>query len=601
MKLRRLFTATLRKQLSVSFIFLVISAVSAIGIASITITQQVIRNHTALFGGKMLTQAAYRLGSMIDNAETTVDSLILDRRLAPLLHNLSAANPGVSRAARLALRDLLLQYRTSLLPGSELILVDSAGNTVTTYTLQTVPRAVIPTSPATKPKVWRLRYLPNYRTGDINVSGRLLELTARIISLPGQSQNGWIILHLDYRMLESIMTNISLQENSLSRFQSDAVVFGPEGQVIFPWIAPSGRILANAYHKLSRQLRNTETIEEKVNGQNYLVIATPVPWTSWEVYISAPTSRLYIGLEQIYRSLLMIGLVCTVIAVFAAAFISFFVTKPVDKLRKAMKRVEDGDFSVTAPESGPMELQTLGRAFNRMLREVDVLTKRLVAEESDRKTAVIKALQAQIAPHFLFNTLAAMAGMTAKRPPEEVAQALRSLKRLLYLSIGKDGDFVPLADEFEHVRHYLYLMNIRFPGKFLLQMELPEELQRCRTIRLILQPLVENCLQHGFKGAHARQGGVIGVWAVRDGDDVLINVTDNGQGMSPEQMEAVWERDRNRSGIGVRNVDERLKLSFGPDYGLKLTSTHGGGTTVLLRIPFQRSDEPDLLETCNPM
>ena len=124
--------------------------------------------------------------------------------------------------------------------------------------------------------------------------------------------------------------------------------------------------------------------------------------------------------------------------------------------------------------------------------------------------------------------------------------------------------------------------------------------QSPKYFRLVVRPVA---FDHPFATnfAHARQGGVIGVWAVRDGDDVLINVTDNGQGMSPEQMEAVWERDRNRSGIGVRNVDERLKLSFGPDYGLKLTSTHGGGTTVLLRIPFQRSDEPDLLETCNPM
>lgn len=589
MKLNWFFSGTLRRQLLVFLILLVICAVSAIGIASIKIAQQVIRDHTARFGGKMLTQAAYRLGSVIDNAETTVDSLILNRRLAPLLHSLSSEKRSVQETSRSALHDLLVQYKSSLLPAAELILIDSTGNMVTTYDLPPTQKSLIPTSLSHKPKVWRLRYLPNYKNNDFVVSGRLLELTARIISLPGQSQSGWIILHLDYRIVESITTNISLQENTLSRFQSDAVVFGPEKQVIFPWIAPSDQILDKAYQKMSGNLRNTETMEEEIKGKSYLVIATPVPWTSWELYISAPTRRLYSGLEQIYNSLLLIGLICIVIAIFSTTMISFFVTKPVNKLRKAMCLVEEGNFLVRAPEGGPLEIQTLGRAFNRMLHEVDMLTKRLVAEESERKTAVIKALQAQIAPHFLFNTLAAMAGMTAKRPPEEVAEALRSLKRLLYLSIGKFGDFVSLAEEFEHIHHYLYLMNIRYPGKFSLRMELPEALQQCQIIRLVLQPIVENCLHHGLKS----QGGLIWVTAIQEGGDIVIRITDNGQGMSREQLRAVWKKDQNRPGIGVRNVDERLRLSFGPNYGLTLMSSKGEGTTVTLRIPLLYTSGPN--------
>ncbi len=593
MKLHRLFTATLRKQLSASLILLIVSVVATIGIASIKIAQQVIVNHTSRFGGSMLSQAAYRLGSVIDNAETTVDSLIIDRRLAPLLHDLSSAKPQLIKGARLALGDLLQQYKASLLPGAELILVDSAGNTVTTYSMQPIPPDLVPQNLSNEFKVWRLRYLPYYHTGDSTVSGRLLELTARIISLPGQIQDGWIILHLDYRIVESIMTNITLRERNLSRFQSDAIVFGPGQQVFFPWIAPTDQVLAGAYQKLSGRLRETETVEETTDGKKYLVIATPVPWTSWQVYISAPTKLLYAGLEQIYDYIVSIGVICILVAIFSATLISFFVTKPVNKLRKAMLLVEEGNFNVRAPESGPLEIQTLGRAFNRMLCEVDLLTKRLVAEESSRKTAVIKALQAQIAPHFLFNTLAALAGMTAKRPPGEVAEALRSLKRLLHLSIGRDGDFVTLADEFEHIHHYLYLMNIRFPDKFSLEMELPEELRHCPTIRLILQPIVENCLQHGLKFC----GGKIRVAAIRENHRVIIKIVDNGEGISQEQLEAIWKMKQNQSGVGVRNVDERLKLSFGPEYGLRIDSSKGEGTTVSILIPFQddskrKSNEP---------
>lgn len=569
-------------------ILLVIGAVSAIGLASVRIARHVIKAHTARFGGRMLTQAAYRLGSVIDNAEATVDSLILDWRLAPLLADLSATDSRVKQRAQAELRTLLAQYKTALLPEAEFVVIGAGGNTASTYDVEPPQSLFVETAAGDRLKTWRLRYLPGREAGDSMSSGRLLELTARIVSLPGHDQSGWIILHLDYRIVESIMMNISLREKTLSRFQSDAVVFGPGGQVIFPWVAPSDRVLAHARQKLSG-LRDTQTIEE----MDHLIIAAPVPWTPWEAYIAAPAARLYTGLEQIYHSVLAIGLICAAIAVFPAALISFFVTRPVGRLRQAMQSVEEGDLSVRAPEAGSLEIQALGRSFNRMLHEVDMLTKRLVAEERARKTAVIQALQAQISPHFLFNTLAAMAGMTAKRAPEEVAEAIRSLSRLLYLSIGKNGDTVPLADEFEHIHHYLHLMNIRYPGRFSLQMELPEELRQCRTIRLILQPIVENCLQHGLKS----RGGLVRVAAAREGRDVVISVADNGQGMSRSQLDSVWKRERNRPGIGVRNVDERLKLSFGPEYGLSLTSARGRGTTAYLRIPF---DCPEALRDRDP-
>ena len=583
MKLLKLFTGTLRGRLSVSLILLVISTVAAIGITSMKIAQRAIKNHTVRFGSKILTQAAFRLGSVIDSAETTVESIILDQRLAPLLHNLSSPDRKTSETARLALCNLLIQYKAPLLPGSELTIVDYDENVVTTSNQHFAPKDLIPANLSQNLKIWRLQYLPNFKSSDLIVTGRWLELIVRIVNLPDRPQNGWIVLHLDYRIVESIMTNISLQDVAPSGLQSDVVVFGPGQQVIFPWIAPVDSILTGAYQKLSGQMQNVETIEERSSGENFLVIAAPVPWTSWEVYIAAPTSRLYTELNQIYNGILVIGFICILIAVFSAAMITYFVTKPVNKLRNVMHFVEAGNLMVRAPEDGPLEIRILGRSFNRMLHEVDRLTKRLVAEENEKRTAVIQALQAQIAPHFLFNTLTALAGMTIKRPPAEVAEALRSLKRLLYLSISKNGDFITLADEFEHIRHYLYLMNIRYPGRFSLRMELPENLRHCRIIRLVLQPIIENSMYHGLK----LRGGSIRVSAFCETDDIIIQITDNGQGISPEQLNAVWKRDQSRSGIGIRNVDERLKLSFGPNYGLTLVSSMGEGTTVSLRIPFQ--------------
>lgn len=579
-------TPTLRRQFLVPLIFIVFSVLAMVGMVAIKITQDVIRNHTVHFGDRMLSQAAHRLGTLVDGAQVTVDSLILDRRLAPLLQDLSSSEPRRKAKAEEGLYNLLMHYKT-LLPGAELVVLDDLGNAVSTFDSQSVLEDVLPETFGEDLKVWRLRSIPYFNRANPMLSFRTLELTAKIINLPWQSQSGWIILYLDYRLVESIMTNISLQENTANQFLSDAVVYGPDLQVIFPWIYFYNPILEQACQKLSGQFRSTEYTELSVEGEEHLIIASRIPSTPWKIFISAPTRKLYAGLDQIYHSIFLIGSVCTVIAVFSVTLLSFFVTKPVEDLRRVMQLVEEGDLSARAPEDGPLEIRALGRAFNRMLEEVDMLTKRLVNEESIRKTAMVKALQAQIAPHFLFNTLTALAGMAIKRPPPEVAEALRSLRRLLYLSIGKDGDFLRLSEEFEYIHHYMYLMSIRYPGKFRLQLELPEELRNCRIIRLVLQPLVENALQHGLKF----QAGIIKLSAAQEGGNLLIEVTDDGEGLSSEELNEVWKREKNQSGIGIRNVDERLKLTFGSDYGLRLISKKGEGTSALLRLPIQYFEE----------
>jgi two-component system sensor histidine kinase YesM len=135
-------------------------------------------------------------------------------------------------------------------------------------------------------------------------------------------------------------------------------------------------------------------------------------------------------------------------------------------------------------------------------------------------------------------------------------------------------------------------MNIRYPGKFALEMELPDELRECLTIRLILQPIVENCIHHGLKS----QGGKIRVSAIREDQRVVIRVSDNGVGMSREHLDSIRNMRQNRSGVGVSNVDERLKLCFGSDYGLTISSLEGEGTTVSIHIPLEYAVKPEVIK-----
>ncbi len=208
-------------------------------------------------------------------------------------------------------------------------------------------------------------------------------------------------------------------------------------------------------------------------------------------------------------------------------------------------------------------------------------------------------LQSQINPHFLYNTLDSVIWMTEAGRYDEAIQMVTSLARLFRIALSRGRSFIPLADELEHARHYMTIQQIRYQDKFTAAVSAGEGTEGLYTLKLIVQPLLENAIYHGMAGCE--EDGRITVTAKRDGGDLVIDVSDNGVGMPPEVVERLLDESQPQtrssgSGIGVRNVHRRIRLTFGEGYGLEVFSEPDEGTTVRIRLPALTAEEAAQLQ-----
>ena len=283
-----------------------------------------------------------------------------------------------------------------------------------------------------------------------------------------------------------------------------------------------------------------------------------------------------------------------VLALVFALQLSRSIAEPIRRLMQTMRRVEEGDLHVRSQVSSRTELGQLSDSFDHMIaKTAELMDERLRSEEQKRKSEW-KALQAQIQPHFLYNTLDSIIWMSHAGRNEEVVEMTSALALLLRSSIGDGSDTNTLKKEIAHVRSYLTIQKMRYNEKLRYEIDLDPQTEDCLLPKLILQPLVENAIYHGIKVK--QQGGTVRIESLLEEDRLLITVEDDGIGMTPEQLETILDKkesDAESTKIGVYNVNERLQLFFGPDAVMKYYSTPGVRTMVMLVLPIVRGKEED--------
>jgi two-component system sensor histidine kinase YesM len=251
-----------------------------------------------------------------------------------------------------------------------------------------------------------------------------------------------------------------------------------------------------------------------------------------------------------------------------------------------MKKAEKGNFDIPILASNEDEVGQMTRSFNQMLAKMALLIDGQFKLGREIKNAEIKALQAQINPHFLYNTLDLINWMSMKYKAEEIRTLVESLSKFYKLSLNKGKDIVSIEDELNHVRSYVMIQNMRFSDSIHLKIAVGEELFQYSILKIILQPLVENAILHGILEKDEEEGEIIISGELKDGV-ITLKIRDDGIGMSEETLQdipgAISPKDSH--GYGIRNIDERIRLNYGSEYGLSYHSTPGVGTTVEIRIP----------------
>lgn len=266
-------------------------------------------------------------------------------------------------------------------------------------------------------------------------------------------------------------------------------------------------------------------------------------------------------------------------------------------LMKKMKMVERGNLDVKVPVNGPKEIRELATYFQQMIDRIKELIIETIKKEAATKNAELRALKTQIDAHFLYNTLENIKMMAELEEKYEISDALTSLSDMLRYNLNWNEEFVELRQELNHIKNYVDIMNLRMSQRIRLEIFIPDELMKQEIPKMSLQPLVENAIKHGiYPIIHERQGRIT-IEAVTNDDKVRIDVTDNGRGISEAELQRLndgvydipsSERLDKGSGLGLRNVHERIELSYGKDYGLKITSEKGSFTKVSITLPFRQ-------------
>ena len=361
-------------------------------------------------------------------------------------------------------------------------------------------------------------------------------------------------------------------------------VYHPQQQLIFSdlWSEDSERVAAfsDGVHTERGRIYTLRTASD----------------SRWRIVGVSFTDEIAIARRtQILRSIAVSLGCCSVILCAVLLVYSRLVNRPVRELANAMERFEAtaNRFHYEGSQTGIAELQTLSDSFVHLTARVTELMEQIRREETELRKTELKALQAQINPHFLYNTLDSVQWMCERGKTEDAARMVRALAKLFRISISRGHELIPLSDELEHARSYLVIQSFRYRDQFSYRFEVDESLGHYLCNKITIQPLIENAIYHGIDRMVDEGEIVISVREATDNpNDILITVSDNGVGMTPEQCRKILQKARSDSGgIGVKNVNDRLKIRFGERFGITLESEQDVGTVVTVRIPKITDEE----------
>ncbi len=327
----------------------------------------------------------------------------------------------------------------------------------------------------------------------------------------------------------------------------------------------------------------------ELDNAEYICTYTTSAKTGWKMVALIPVKEVTAKATLTRNVTILVTLAISGFALAVSIVISHFLTGPLSKMSRLMKQVQGGNMDVRLKVKYADEVGLLGKHFNQMLERINELIGEVADSRLRKKEAEMRMLQSQINPHFIYNTLETIRMMAELNDDDRVSAMTYNLGQMLRYSLTKGVESGTVASELGHLEHYLYLQNMRFNDKFALTLKVPEPLLGRPMLKLVLQPVVENSIYHGLE---KREGpGEITISAYDLGDDTYFILTDNGIGMSRETVERlnghfetlVYDTN-SRGGIGLQNVNERIKLHYGPAYGLQVESRLGQGTTVIMKL-----------------
>ncbi len=442
----------------------------------------------------------------------------------------------------------------------------------------------------TTPHVQNIFEESNFRYHWVVSLSRAVELTES-----GSTERGVLLVDMNFSSIEQLFNKVNSKGAGYIYLidGNGEIIYHPQQKLIFSNLLKENNRQASTYE----DGEHTETFQ----GDKRVVLVKTVGYTGWKIVSVTSTSEFSLNLNQMKFFSAFIIIFFIFVILFVNLLISSKVTNPIKKLEKSVKFLESGNPNALVYVGGTPEVQHLGRTINTMVSQMRKLMDDIVKEQEQKRKSELDALQAQINPHFLYNTLDSIVWMVELERYDEAIRMVTALASLFRISLSKGKNIIPIRDEIEHAKNYLSIQQVRFKNKFTSTFDLDPEILNCATIKLILQPLIENAIYYGME--YMDGDGEIIIRGFQKDGDLYIEVRDNGLGIPEEVLNTLLTnhaRTRKKgSGIGMYNVHQRIQLYFGMDYGLEIESELDEGTTVRIHLPMKNEAEINAKEDDN--
>lgn len=582
----------IKSKLLLSFGLLILVTVASISYISYHKTSGMMEEKVAESTRRSFEQAATFIAYKLNNVKDVSSMLFMNGELRKIL---SKSGEDYSLGAQLDDYATLKEIIRSAQNGREVYTIRLYVNNAAIYSRE---NSTFQSMEEIEGKIWFEQMMNNrdgiycrptyqYDFGDARGEKSLISC---VRTLQADGFNGRIIGVLSIDMLENSISEI-MRQTDITR-NGQVFLTDKDGMIISGLDQGDyGRKLAVLDEHPSLFENGTGTIYARYKGQSSMVIHKNVEGTSWQLVALIPAKEIAEQSRLLAQDLLGVLSIVILLAVGIAVWISEGITRRIRLLLRHIRKIEDEKWDAGPAIIGSTdEVGVLQTHFNRMSETMRRLIQEKYQVEVQKKSAELKALQAQINPHFLYNTLDMIHWLAMKHRAPEISDIVGRLAKFFRLSLSEGRDVITIREELEHVRTYLDIQNKRFGGTIEHFYEIEAGLESCVTVKLILQPIVENSVLHGIQEREDKRG-TIRITAAREEGTLRIVVEDDGVGMNPEKAERLGQKLREGGGgYGLQNVIDKIKLYYGEGYGLEFESEPGRGTRVTIRIPAVMPD-----------
>jgi two-component system sensor histidine kinase YesM len=401
-----------------------------------------------------------------------------------------------------------------------------------------------------------------------------------------QKIDGVLLIDVNFKTIDNLCQRVSLGKKGYVYIIDESagnIVYHPQQQLIY---------IGLKFENVEQALKSTYgSFADNSHGDKRLITVRTVNNIGWKIIGVSYKDEIVTTQQEISAFIFWLLIVVLVFVLLISAFMSTKISRPIRKLKTSMEQVEQGDFNISIHIKGTDEVEQLSRRFNIMVARIRQLMDQIIGEQEAKRKYEFEVLQAQINPHFLYNTLNSIVRMVGTGKNEDVITSITSLSKLFRISLSRGKAIITVEEELEHIRNYLILQKIRYKNKFDYVIDVEDEVLPYLTIKLILQPIVENAIYHGIE--FMPSGGLIQISARIEDEKILFQIRDNGVGIPPQKLQTILSgqvKSEKGSGVGFNNVHERIKLFHGPDYGLEIESEPDEGTCVSIWMPLMKEE-----------